>query len=149
VFRCEHQSRSGSTAINFVLALFVALSVATLPLVADDHSASLTRYQLMARETLEQLVNINTTDSVGNTTVAAEAMAQRLLSAGFPEEDVHVLGPDPRKGNLVARYRGTGERPPLLLLAHLDVVEAEREDWSFDPFVKVPGTGVLMLCSSD
>ena len=47
---------------------------------------------------------------------------------------MQVLGPDPRKGNLVARYRGTGARRPLLLLAHLDVVEAKREDWSIDPF---------------
>src|SRR5256885_9643289 len=51
------------------------------------------------------------------------------------EVDVQVLGPDARKGNLIARYRGTGARRPVLLLAHLDVVEAKREDWSFDPFV--------------
>ena len=61
-------------------------------------------------------------------------MAARLKAAGFPAADVQVLGPDPRKGNLVARLRGTGARKPLLLLAHLDVVEAKREDWSFDPF---------------
>ena len=60
-------------------------------------------------------------------------MAARLKAAGFT--DMKVLGPDPRKGNLVARLRGTGARKPLLLLAHLDVVEAKREDWSFDPFV--------------
>jgi acetylornithine deacetylase/succinyl-diaminopimelate desuccinylase-like protein len=87
-----------------------------------------------AREIYKELVEINTTDSVGNTTRAAEAMAARLKAAGFPAADVQVLGPDPRKGNLVARYRGTGARKPLLLLAHLDVVEAKREDWSFDPF---------------
>ena len=67
-------------------------------------------------------------------TKAAEAVAARLKAAGFPAADVQVLGPDPRKGNLVARYRGTGARKPLLLLAHLDVVEAKREDWSIDPF---------------
>ena len=87
-----------------------------------------------AREIYKELVEINTTDSVGNTTRAAEAMAARLKAAGFAAADVQVLGPDPRKGNLVARYRGTGARKPLLLLAHLDVVEAKREDWSFDPF---------------
>jgi acetylornithine deacetylase/succinyl-diaminopimelate desuccinylase-like protein len=81
------------------------------------------------------LIEINTTDSVGNTTTAAEAMAARLKAAGLPALDVQVLGPNPRKGNLVARFRGTGTRRPLLLLAHLDVVEAKREDWSFDPFV--------------
>jgi acetylornithine deacetylase/succinyl-diaminopimelate desuccinylase-like protein len=67
-------------------------------------------------------------------TKAADAMAERLKAAGFPAADVQVLGPDPRKGNLVARYRGTGARRPLILLAHLDVVEARREDWSSDPF---------------
>ena len=80
------------------------------------------------------MIEINTTDSVGNTTTAAEAMAARLNAAGVPAADVQVLGPDPRKGNLVVRLRGTGGRKPLLLLAHLDVVEARREDWSFDPF---------------
>jgi acetylornithine deacetylase/succinyl-diaminopimelate desuccinylase-like protein len=87
-----------------------------------------------AREIYKELVEINTTDSVGNVTKAAEAVAARLEAAGFPAADVQVLGPDPRKGNLVARLRGTGAQKPLLLLAHLDVVEAKREDWSFDPF---------------
>jgi acetylornithine deacetylase/succinyl-diaminopimelate desuccinylase-like protein len=133
--RSGERPHTWSSTATCALALIVALIATAPPSAADDTPASPSRYQLLAREALEQLVNINTTDSVGNTTVAAEAMAQRLLSAGFPEEDVHVLGPDPHKGNLVTRYRGTGERPPLLLLAHLDVVEAEREDWSFDPFV--------------
>jgi acetylornithine deacetylase/succinyl-diaminopimelate desuccinylase-like protein len=87
-----------------------------------------------AREIFKQLIEINTTDSVGNVTTAAEAVAARLKAAGFPAADVQVLGPDPRKHNVVARYRGTGARRPLLLLAHLDVVEAKREDWSVDPF---------------
>lgn len=88
-----------------------------------------------AKEIYQQLIEINTTDSVGSTTTAADAMAARLKAAGFPAADVQVLGPNPRKGNLVARYRGTGAKKPLLLLAHLDVVEAKRSDWSFDPFV--------------
>jgi acetylornithine deacetylase/succinyl-diaminopimelate desuccinylase-like protein len=87
-----------------------------------------------ARDIFKELIEINTTDSVGSTTTAADAMAARLKAAGLPAADVQVLGPDPRKGNLVARLRGTGGRKPLLLLAHLDVVEAKREDWSFDPF---------------
>jgi len=86
------------------------------------------------RAIYQELVEINTSDSVGNTTTAAEAMAARLKAAGFPAADVQVLAPHPRKGNLVARYRGSGGGKPLLLLAHLDVVEARREDWSFDPF---------------
>src|SRR3954452_8642293 len=88
-----------------------------------------------AREIYKDLVEINTTDTpAGNVTKAAEAVAARLRAAGFPDTDISVLGPDPRKHNVVARYHGTGVKRPLLLLAHLDVVEAKREDWSFDPF---------------
>jgi acetylornithine deacetylase/succinyl-diaminopimelate desuccinylase-like protein len=89
-----------------------------------------------ARDIFKELIEINTTDTpAGNVTTAAEAMAQRLKAAGFPAADIQVLGPDPKKHNLVLRWRGTGVRRPLLLLAHLDVVEAKRADWSFDPFV--------------
>jgi acetylornithine deacetylase/succinyl-diaminopimelate desuccinylase-like protein len=90
--------------------------------------------QQLLRDIFQQLIEINTTDSIGDCTAAANAMAARLKAAGFADEDVKVLGPHSRKGNLVARLRGTGARRPLLLLAHLDVVEARREDWSFDPF---------------
>src|SRR5262245_12870720 len=86
-----------------------------------------------ARDILRGLIEIDTTHSTGDTTHAAEAMAARLKSAGIPAADIAVLGP-PKRGNLVARYRGGGSRRPLLLLAHLDVVEARREDWSVDPF---------------
>jgi acetylornithine deacetylase/succinyl-diaminopimelate desuccinylase-like protein len=85
-------------------------------------------------EIYRELVEINTTDSVGDTVRAADAMAARLRAGGIPEQDIQVLSSGPRKGNLVARLRGTGARRPLLLLAHLDVVEAKREDWDFDPF---------------
>jgi acetylornithine deacetylase/succinyl-diaminopimelate desuccinylase-like protein len=87
-----------------------------------------------AREIFKELIEINTTDSSGNTTAAARAVAARLAAAGFPATDVEVRGPNPRKANLVARLKGTGARRPLLLLAHLDVVEAKRDDWSVDPF---------------
>ena len=88
-----------------------------------------------ARDIFEQLIDINTTGSSGSTTVAAQAMADRLIKAGFPPADVQVIGPEGSKNfNLVARYRGTGREKPILLLAHLDVVEARREDWSVDPF---------------
>src|SRR5205085_12599091 len=88
-----------------------------------------------AREIYKELVVINTTDTpAGNVTKAAEAIAARLRAAGFAEADIKVLGPDPKKHNVVARLHGTGTKRPLLLLAHLDVVEAKREDWSFDPF---------------
>jgi len=87
-----------------------------------------------ARDIFKELIEINTTDSVGSVTKGAEAMAARLKAAGFADSDIKLLGPDPRKHNLVARYHGSGARRPILLLAHLDVVEARREDWSFDPF---------------
>jgi acetylornithine deacetylase/succinyl-diaminopimelate desuccinylase-like protein len=87
-----------------------------------------------AREIFKQLIEINTTESSGNVTKAAEAMAKRLLDAGFPAKDVIVAGPSERKKNLVVRLRGTGQRPPVLFIGHLDVVEARREDWSMDPF---------------
>jgi acetylornithine deacetylase/succinyl-diaminopimelate desuccinylase-like protein len=104
-------------------------------LLAGDAFAQSKPHEQRARDIYKELVEINTTDTpAGNNTRAAEAMAARLKAAGFPDADVRVLGPDPRKHNLVARYRGTGGRRPLLLLAHLDVVEARREDWSVDPF---------------
>lgn len=89
----------------------------------------------------KQLIEINTTESSGNMTTATEAMAKRLIDAGFPSDDVKLLAPEPRHGNLVARLRGTGKEKPLLLLAHLDVVEAKREDWSTDPFTLVEKDG--------
>jgi acetylornithine deacetylase/succinyl-diaminopimelate desuccinylase-like protein len=112
--------------------LMVALAFAPVlhaaPPPLDDVSRQLTL------DIYKQLIEINTTDSVGNTTTAAEAMAARLRAAHFPDSDIQVLGPNPRKGNLVARLRGSTNQKPILLLAHLDVVEAKREDWSLDPF---------------
>ena len=95
----------------------------------------------LAREIFKQLIEINTTDSAGNVTMAAEAMEKRLRDAGFPEKDVIVAGPNERKKNLVARIPGAGKQKPILLLAHLDVVEARREDWSTDPFQFVEKDG--------
>src|SRR5271168_3992572 len=95
----------------------------------------------LARDIFQQLIEINTTDSVGSTTVAAEAMAKRLLDAGFSKEDVVVLGPNARKGNMVARLKGTGAYKPILMIGHLDVVEARREDWTTDPFKFVEKDG--------
>jgi acetylornithine deacetylase/succinyl-diaminopimelate desuccinylase-like protein len=114
-----------------MLAVAGVLAVVLVRPAGADQTAE----DLLARDILRELVEINTTDPAGDNTRAAEAMAARLRAAGFPAEDVQVLAPAPRKGNLVARLRGTGARPPLLLLAHLDVVEARREDWSVDPFV--------------
>ena len=74
-------------------------------------------------------------------TTAAEALAKRLRDAGFPEQDVTVAGPNDRKKNLVVRLHGTGQQKPVLFLAHLDVVEARREDWTTDPFQFVEKEG--------
>jgi acetylornithine deacetylase/succinyl-diaminopimelate desuccinylase-like protein len=90
-------------------------------------------HQQLARDILRELVEINTTQDSGATR-AAGAMAGRLTGAGFPSGDVLLLGPEPHKQNLVVRLRGRGPGKPILFLAHLDVVEARREDWSFDPF---------------
>src|SRR5215472_806054 len=94
-----------------------------------------------ARSIFQQLIEINTTDSVGSVTKASEAMAQRLLAGGFAEKDVTVAGPDERKKNLVVRYHGTGQEKPILFIGHLDVVEARREDWTTDPFEFVEKDG--------
>ena len=101
----------------------------------------------LARSIFQELIEINTTDSVGNVTSAAEAMAKRFRAAGFPQDDLALLGPNARKKNLVVRYHGTGQhtlagRPlPVLLIGHLDVVEARREDWTTDPFKFVEKDG--------
>src|SRR5271169_2042912 len=97
----------------------------------------------LARDIFQQLIEINTTDSVGSTTVAAQAMAKRLLDAGFPTKDVQVLGPNDRKGNMVARIHGAGAGglKPILIICHLDVVEARRSDWTTDPFEFVEKDG--------
>ena len=96
-----------------------------------------------AHDIFKQLIEINTTDSVGSTTLAAQAMAQRPLDAGFPKADVVVLGPNDRKGNMIARYHGKpgSKLKPVLIIGHLDVVEAKREDWSTDPFQFVEKDG--------
>src|SRR6516225_5892189 len=88
----------------------------------------------LARDILKQLIEINTTDSVGNVTTAAEAMAKRLQDAGFSEDDLHIAGPNDRKKNLVVRFRGTRKRKPIVFIGHLDVVEALRGDCTIDPF---------------
>ena len=95
------------------------------------------------REIYQELVEINTTDSVGDNTQAAQAMAARLKAAGFTDAEMQVVVPPgaPKKGNLVARLRGTGAKKPLLLLAHIDVVEAKREEWERDPFKLVEEGG--------
>src|SRR5271165_2159376 len=94
-----------------------------------------------ARAIFQQLIEINTSDSVGSVTNASEAMALRLLAAGFSEKDVVVAGPNDRKKNLVVRYHGSGRKKPILFIGHLDVVEARREDWTTDLYEFVEKDG--------
>src|SRR5260370_22218349 len=113
------------------------LILVLLALIAAPFSAAaqtLTPNQQFAREIYKELVEINTVTPTGDTSKAAEAMAARLRAAGYSGADVQVFNPAPRKGNFVARLHGTAGRKPILLMAHLDVVEARREDWSVDPF---------------
>jgi acetylornithine deacetylase/succinyl-diaminopimelate desuccinylase-like protein len=110
---------------------------------------SLTPHQRLAREVYSELISINTADSVGSVTKAAEAMAKRFRAAGFPESDVQLLIPPgkPTKGNLVVRLHGRGgpnTAKPILLLAHLDVVAARREEWPRDPFTLVEEGGYFL-----
>ena len=119
--------------------LLLLLGAALLTSIASAQTDS--SYHQFAHDTFKQLIEINTTDSVGNVTTAAEAMAQRFRNAGFAETDVQVLGPNDRKKNLVVRLHGSGKHKPVLLIGHLDVVEARREDWSLDPFQFVEKDG--------
>jgi len=119
--------RTSSLLIALVTLLAMAQDLSAQPVPPPE-------YQRLARDIFEQLIEINTTHEHGSTP-AAEAVAARLLAAGFPPADVQVLGPRPEKGNLVVRLRGKGKAKPILFVAHFDVVEARREDWSYDPFV--------------
>jgi acetylornithine deacetylase/succinyl-diaminopimelate desuccinylase-like protein len=97
--------------------------------------------QLLAREIYKQMVEVKSGFTSGSTTPIAESVAARFKAAGFPEADIFVGGPVPSKANVVVRYRGTGRLKPMLLLAHTDVVEARREDWTTDPFLFVEKDG--------
>ena len=114
------------------LAVLLLLGALSPPLACNAQMPAAARE--LTRDIYRELIEINTVTGTGDTARAAQAMAQRLLAAQFPPDDVHVFMPIERKGNLVARLRGTGARKPILLLAHLDVVEAKREDWSVEPF---------------
>lgn len=113
-----------------VLAAVLVLMPGAVPGQLADAGA-----RRLEREVLAELIEINTSDSAGLTRQASEAMARHLIRAGLPAADVQVLEPVPGQGMLVARYRGdgTGGRP-ILLMAHIDVVDARSEDWSVDPY---------------
>lgn len=123
---CPPMSRS--TARPW-LACFPVCLLLSAPVQAQT---TLSPLEQTARDILQELVEIPTTESGVGSTPAAEAVERRLLAVGFGRGDVQVVGPGERKMNLVARLRGSGKARPILLLAHLDVVEARAEDWSPD-----------------
>lgn len=121
-----------------LLTLLLSLAFFRVPVSSaqvDQHAHQL------AHDIFQQLVEINTTDSIGNVTSAARAMQQRLLDAGFPKQDIFLGGATDSKQNLVVRYHSTGAKKPILFIGHLDVVEAPRQEWQIDPFKFVEKDG--------
>src|SRR5947199_10050878 len=119
--------------MNKPLCVFLCV-IATVACGLAQQKALTPEHQI-AHDIFKELIEINTTDTpAGNVTRAAEAMATRFRDGGFPAEDINVIGPLPNKKNLVVRLHGSGQAKPILFLAHLDVVQALRQDWSMDPF---------------
>ncbi len=133
------------------VSLSIVCLFLSLPSLAQISQAD----RQLSRAILQELIEINTTDSVGNVSTASEAMAKRLRGAGFSDSDIFIGGPNDRKNNLVVRLRGTGAKKPVLMIGHLDVVEAHREDWTSNPFELVEkdgyfyGRGVVDMKGSD
>ena len=117
------------------LSVLISISIFVPSFETACFAQALTPNQQLARDIYKELIEINTTDTpAGNVTTAAVAMAARFRTAGFPEADIKVLGPVANKGNLVVRLRGRGAGKPILFIGHMDVVQAQRQDWSMDPF---------------
>jgi len=124
------------------LALFASLAVSSaLAQTAPAYTPPDPATKELALGIFRQIIEINSTDSVGSVTAVSKAMQQRFLDAGFPASDIFLGGPNDRKENLVVRYRGTGAHAPILFIGHEDVVEARREDWTTDPFKFVEKDG--------
>ncbi len=126
---CQKAWQDNRVLLNLfvICCLFAAVaSPENLPPVAE---------QKLALEIFKEMIESKSGFDTGPTTPIAEAVAARFKAEGFPESDIFVGGASPRKANVVVRYHGTGAQKPILLLAHIDVVEAKREDWTTDPFV--------------
>ena len=139
-----HKRRTG--------AALAAIVVATLAATAHAQDAPLRQDQAAFRDLYKELVETNTTLSTGSCTLAAERMAARLEAAGMPDSQLTLFStPDhPKEGGLVAVYPGTStDLAPMLLLAHLDVVEARREDWTRDPFTLIEEDGYFYARGTD
>src|ERR1700690_3826224 len=116
----------------FFCAVTLIVAAQTMPPDAEKQ---------LAHDIYKEFVEIQSGFTTGSTTPVAEAAAARLRAAGFPESDIFVGGANPKKENLVVRYHGTGAAKPILLIAHEDVVEAKRDDWSMDPFQLIEKDG--------
>jgi acetylornithine deacetylase/succinyl-diaminopimelate desuccinylase-like protein len=132
----ECPSMSNAKSLDFrncralVFALLTFLSCSSLRAQVTRPEAE----KQLAHDIYKQFIEIQSGFTTGSTTPVAEVAAARLKAAGFAESDIFLGGASANKGNIVVRYRGTGARKPILLLAHTDVVEAKREDWTMDPF---------------
>lgn len=126
-----------SRIARLALAALAGLSGGAATAAAGGDAAN----DALAHDIFRQLIEIDTSDSTGNVTAAAEALRKRFLDAGFPASDLVVVGPKDHKQNLVVRLHGAGKHKPLLLIGHVDVVEARREDWSTDPYKLVEKDG--------
>ena len=144
---------SGFSGCAIILdRMLLSVNVRTGSPVAQWRNASCTRFvilvrawaadtmppaaeQRLAREIYKQMIEVKSGFTTGSTTPIAESVAARFRAAGFPASDIFVGGAIPTKANVVVRYRGAGGRNPILLLAHIDVVEARREDWTTEPFI--------------
>src|ERR1700686_2229404 len=125
---------------RLVAAATTMAAFSALAAPPQDNQAGEQRF----RELYKELVETNTTLSAGSCTLAAERMAARLKAVGFPDGDLHPFSvPDhPKEGGLVAVYPGRDPKlKAILLLAHIDVVEAKREDWTRDPFTLIEENG--------
>ncbi len=125
-----------TSACLALIASLVALSSARAQGTSASTSVLPPEYQRLAADVITEAVNTNTTASTGSTTALARKLQARLIAAGYPARDIHIVGADHKNQNLVVRLRDAPSgRKPILLAAHLDVVEAKRADWTYDPFV--------------
>ena len=129
--------------IKFAAAL-LGMTALAAPALAQGAAPALRPDQVEFRALYKELVETNTTLSSGSCTLAAERMAVRLKAAGFRDDQLQILftSDHPKDGSLVAVYPGTSKKlKPMLLLAHIDVVEAKRSDWVRDPFTLIEENG--------
>lgn len=142
MIRSDRRLAAGLAALALTAAAGAAAGQTPVPAPGPVPPA---KYQALGRALLEELIGIDSTHAHGST-APARAIAARFLAAGFAPADVQVLVPDghPDKGNVVVRLRGSGRiAAPLLYIGHLDVVEARREDWTYDPFKLTEADGWL------